>query len=62
MEGHRGPREPNRAPGRDVIVDPVLYLEATSFVTGEIQHVDGGQSVGTDNTGAGPGIAALVGK
>jgi NAD(P)-dependent dehydrogenase (short-subunit alcohol dehydrogenase family) len=28
------------------IVDAVLYLEAASFVTGEILHVDGGQSAG----------------
>src|SRR3954462_15966895 len=30
---------------RDV-VDAVLYLEGAAFVTGEIPHVDGGQSVG----------------
>jgi NAD(P)-dependent dehydrogenase (short-subunit alcohol dehydrogenase family) len=28
------------------IVDAVLYLETAGFVTGEILHVDGGQSVG----------------
>ena len=28
------------------IVDAVLYLEQASFVTGEILHVDGGQSAG----------------
>ena len=28
------------------IVDAILYLERTSFVTGEILHVDGGQSAG----------------
>ncbi|MGW0222802.1 SDR family NAD(P)-dependent oxidoreductase [Streptomyces tendae] len=28
------------------IVDAVLYLEAAGFVTGEILHVDGGQSAG----------------
>ncbi|WEX75795.1 SDR family oxidoreductase [Sinorhizobium numidicum] len=28
------------------IVDAVLYLEAASFVTGEILHVDGGQNAG----------------
>ena len=28
------------------IVDAVLYLEDASFVTGEILHVDGGQSAG----------------
>ena len=28
------------------IVDAILYLESTSFVTGEILHVDGGQSAG----------------
>src|SRR5262245_17839975 len=28
------------------IVDAVLYLEGAAFVTGEILHVDGGQSVG----------------
>jgi NAD(P)-dependent dehydrogenase (short-subunit alcohol dehydrogenase family) len=30
---------------RDV-VDAVLYLESAGFVTGEILHVDGGQSAG----------------
>jgi NAD(P)-dependent dehydrogenase (short-subunit alcohol dehydrogenase family) len=30
---------------RDV-VEAVLYLESASFVTGEILHVDGGQSAG----------------
>jgi NAD(P)-dependent dehydrogenase (short-subunit alcohol dehydrogenase family) len=28
------------------IVDAVLYLEAASFVTGEVLHVDGGQAAG----------------
>jgi NAD(P)-dependent dehydrogenase (short-subunit alcohol dehydrogenase family) len=28
------------------IVDAVIYLESASFVTGEILHVDGGQSAG----------------
>jgi NAD(P)-dependent dehydrogenase (short-subunit alcohol dehydrogenase family) len=28
------------------IVDVILYLESASFVTGEILHVDGGQSAG----------------
>ena len=28
------------------IVDAVLYLENARFVTGEILHVDGGQSAG----------------
>jgi NAD(P)-dependent dehydrogenase (short-subunit alcohol dehydrogenase family) len=28
------------------IVDAILYLEWASFVTGEILHVDGGQSAG----------------
>src|SRR5262249_14622745 len=28
------------------IVDAVLYLEGAAFVTGEILHVDGGQSAG----------------
>jgi len=28
------------------IVDGILYLEAAKFVTGEILHVDGGQSAG----------------
>ena len=28
------------------IVDAVLFLESASFVTGEILHVDGGQSAG----------------
>jgi NAD(P)-dependent dehydrogenase (short-subunit alcohol dehydrogenase family) len=28
------------------IVDAILYLETASFVTGEILHVDGGQSAG----------------
>ncbi|MDT5206422.1 MAG: hypothetical protein QOD34_3058, partial [Mycobacterium sp.] len=30
----------------DDVVDAVLYLERSSFVTGEILHVDGGQSAG----------------
>jgi NAD(P)-dependent dehydrogenase (short-subunit alcohol dehydrogenase family) len=28
------------------IVDGVLYLENAPFVTGEILHIDGGQSAG----------------
>ena len=28
------------------VVDAMLYLESASFVTGEILHVDGGQSAG----------------
>ena len=30
----------------DDVVDAVLYLESATFVTGEILHVDGGQSAG----------------
>jgi NAD(P)-dependent dehydrogenase (short-subunit alcohol dehydrogenase family) len=30
----------------DDVVDAVLYLENAPFVTGEILHVDGGQSAG----------------
>ena len=30
----------------DDVVDAVLYLENATFVTGEILHVDGGQSAG----------------
>ena len=30
----------------DDVVDAVLYLENASFVTGEVLHVDGGQSAG----------------
>jgi NAD(P)-dependent dehydrogenase (short-subunit alcohol dehydrogenase family) len=30
----------------DEVVDAVLYLETASFVTGQILHVDGGQSAG----------------
>ena len=30
----------------DDVVDAVLYLENARFVTGEILHVDGGQSAG----------------
>ena len=30
----------------DDIVEAVLYLESAAFVTGEILHVDGGQSAG----------------
>src|SRR5690242_6035346 len=29
------------------VVDAVLYLETTSFVTGEVLHVDGGQIAGS---------------
>jgi NAD(P)-dependent dehydrogenase (short-subunit alcohol dehydrogenase family) len=28
------------------VVNAILYLESASFVTGEILHVDGGQSAG----------------
>jgi NAD(P)-dependent dehydrogenase (short-subunit alcohol dehydrogenase family) len=28
------------------IVEAILYLESAGFVTGEILHVDGGQSAG----------------
>jgi len=28
------------------VVDAILYLEHNRFVTGEILHVDGGQSAG----------------
>jgi NAD(P)-dependent dehydrogenase (short-subunit alcohol dehydrogenase family) len=28
------------------ITDAILYLENASFVTGEVLHVDGGQSAG----------------
>jgi NAD(P)-dependent dehydrogenase (short-subunit alcohol dehydrogenase family) len=30
----------------DDVVDAVLFLENAGFVTGEILHVDGGQSAG----------------
>jgi NAD(P)-dependent dehydrogenase (short-subunit alcohol dehydrogenase family) len=30
----------------DDVTEAVLYLEGASFVTGEILHVDGGQSAG----------------
>jgi NAD(P)-dependent dehydrogenase (short-subunit alcohol dehydrogenase family) len=30
----------------DDVVDAILYLENASFVTGEVLHVDGGQSAG----------------
>ena len=30
----------------DDVVDAIMYLESASFVTGEILHVDGGQSAG----------------
>jgi NAD(P)-dependent dehydrogenase (short-subunit alcohol dehydrogenase family) len=30
----------------DDVVQAVLYLEQAGFVTGEILHVDGGQSAG----------------
>jgi len=48
-------------PGRSVlgeiddVVDAVIYLENASFVTGEILHVDGGQSCrGTEVLRDGP--------
>jgi NAD(P)-dependent dehydrogenase (short-subunit alcohol dehydrogenase family) len=28
------------------VVDAIIYLEMASFVTGEVLHVDGGQSAG----------------
>ncbi len=28
------------------VVDAIMYLESASFVTGEVVHVDGGQSAG----------------
>lgn len=28
------------------VVDAILYLESAGFVTGELLHVDGGQSAG----------------
>ena len=28
------------------VVDGILFLEASPFVTGEILHIDGGQSAG----------------
>jgi NAD(P)-dependent dehydrogenase (short-subunit alcohol dehydrogenase family) len=28
------------------VVDAIIYLETAGFVTGEILHVDGGQSAG----------------
>ena len=30
----------------DDVVDAIVYLEQAGFVTGEILHVDGGQSAG----------------
>jgi NAD(P)-dependent dehydrogenase (short-subunit alcohol dehydrogenase family) len=30
----------------DDIMDAILYLESAEFVTGEILHVDGGQTAG----------------
>ena len=30
----------------DDVVDAIIYLENAPFVTGEILHVDGGQSAG----------------
>jgi len=35
-----------RMGGVSDVVDGVLYLERSSFVTGEVLHVDGGQSAG----------------
>jgi hypothetical protein len=32
--------------GAGDVVDGILYLERASFVTGEILHIDGGQSAG----------------
>ena len=31
---------------KDDIVDGILYLERATFVTGEVLHIDGGQSAG----------------
>ena len=31
---------------RSNVVDAILYLESANFVTGEILHIDGGQSAG----------------
>jgi NAD(P)-dependent dehydrogenase (short-subunit alcohol dehydrogenase family) len=28
------------------IVDGILFLESSAFITGEILHIDGGQSAG----------------
>src|SRR6266851_634788 len=39
------------------IVDAILYLESASFVTGEILHVDGGQSAGHRHRPRGEGGA-----
>jgi NAD(P)-dependent dehydrogenase (short-subunit alcohol dehydrogenase family) len=38
--------EPGRLGEMSDIVEAILYLESASFVTGEILHVDGGQSAG----------------
>jgi hypothetical protein len=35
----------------DDIVDAIAFLETAEFVTGEILHVDGGQSAGRPLTG-----------
>ena len=44
---HRPARHPVGRLGEvDDVVDAVLYLENAGFVTGEILHVDGGQSAG----------------
>ena len=39
-------RLPNFESATPDIVDAVLFLESAPFVTGEILHVDGGQSAG----------------
>src|SRR6266851_5029655 len=39
------------------VVDAILYLESASFVTGEILHVDGGQSAGHRHRPRGEGGA-----
>ena len=41
-----GPHPMKRIGDIEDIVDAILLLESAGFVTGEILHVDGGQSVG----------------
>lgn len=46
-DGFQAARHPVRRMGEiDDVVRAVLYLEGAPFVTGEISHVDGGQSAG----------------
>ena len=40
------PRVEDRPPRIDDVVGAIMYLENATFVTGEILHVDGGQSAG----------------